>query len=276
MLAVRSPNKINRNVNVYGGRRNTVGFQVNKAVTANLRKNVKYKIYRLIFQLVKCLMLAAALAHLFDKTTSINLTDFKNTIDYLIGALSTSINIAVRMVEAMKNVPQPLINVGLGASASVMSNVLRLKKPSVSQAAMIGAGTAAVGMMSPFGKTNILKNLKAIQNTIHTSINIKNKASTTGAQILSLALSGQSLRSFYHNLANAIAKYIVKIGTMYGIKTIGEYIQFGRYIVKSNINKRMSLLNQKTKNAIVREYLQNAMRKKHNNNGTRYLTSNAR
>jgi hypothetical protein len=273
MLTVRSPNN---KVNVYGGRRNTVGFQVNKAITANLRKNVKSKIYGLLVQLVKCLILASALAHIFKITTSLNLTKFQTIIDNLIGGLSSGIDIAVRMVEAMKNVPQPLINAGLGASASVMSNVLRLKKPSVSQAAMIGAGTVAVGMWSPLGKTNILKNLKSIQNTIHTSINIKNKASTTGAQIMSLALSGKSLRSFYHNLANAIASYIVKIGTMYGIKTIKKYIDFGRYVVKNNITKRMSLLNQNTKNAIVKQYLQNAMNRKNRNNGTRYLTSNTR
>jgi hypothetical protein len=157
-----------------------------------------------------------------------------------------------------------------------MSNILKLKKPSVGQAAMFGAGTVAVGMWSPLGKTNILTNLKAIQKTVHTSIIIKNKAATTGAQILSLALSGQSLRSFYHNLANAIAKYIIKIGTMYGIKSVSKYIQFGRYVVKSNINKRMTLLNQKVKNDIVRQYLQNAMNRKNRNNGTRYLTSNTR
>ena len=274
MLSVQSLN--NGKINVYGGRRNTVGLQVNRAITANLRKTVRSKIYDLLVQLVKCLILAAALAHIFKITTSLNLTKFQKIIDNLIGGLSSSIDIAVRMVESMKNVPQPLINAGLGASASVMSNVLRLKKPSISQAAMFGAGTVAAGMWSPLGKTNILKNLKAIQNTIHTSINIKNKATTTGAQILSLALSGSTLRSFYHNLANAIASYVIKIGTMYGIKSIKKYVDFGTYIVKNNITKRMTLLDQKTKNAIVKQYLQKAMNRKRINSSARYLTSNTR
>jgi hypothetical protein len=130
--------------------------------------------------------------------------------------------------------------------------------------------------MSPFERTNILKNLKTIQNTLHKSINVKNKALTSGATIVSLALGGATARTFYNNLANTFAKYIVKIGTIYGIKTVGEYVKFGRYIVKNNISKRMDLLNQNAKNKIVRQYLQNAMNRKNRNSGSRYLTSNTR
>ena len=259
MLAVRN----NRAVNVYGGPRSELGMRLRNASNVNINKITKDRARRVVMLLLTSIVLLGLITHLLRVTTSDNTGVFRNYIISLSKASLSSLNMAIKIAEKMKSVPQSFINVGTGAMSSVLGNVTMFKKPRMKKALMTGIVTGMGMSMIPVRGT-ALNSLIKLRNTVTPSTSMRRMMkvanSMPGRAVMTWA-GLKTSRHYFMELSDMLTRSLLNFAASYGISVAQSVREFKKFKNLPNSLKKASLLTENERLRIAGGVL-NAVQKK--------------
>jgi hypothetical protein len=273
MLAVRN----NRAVNVYGGPRSELGMSIQKASTTNINKITKDRARRVVMLLLTSIVLLGLVTHLLRVTTSDDTGVFRNYIISLSKASLSSLNMAIKIAEKMKSVPQSFINVGTGALSSVLGNVTMFRKPRMKKAMMTGVMTGMGMSMIPVRGT-ALNSLIQLRNTVTPSTTMRRimkvANSTPGRAVMTWA-GLKTSRHYFTELSDMLTRYLLNFAASYGISVVQSVREFKKFKDLPNSLKRASLLTESNRLRIAGGVLNVIQKKAINNRNNNRNAANA-
>jgi hypothetical protein len=261
----------------------------------NIKKHDKRATYNLISYMLISLLAFASIFYFIANPAAQGTETTQKLITTAVKNGSWALDKAIALLRTMKYVPQVIVNAGTGASMSMISNVIRGRKISFPRMAGTASLYAGTGSYFPRGNT-LLESLEALHAQLNPVANnsyigrgkrgmLSLLTSTTVGKMATAAMLNTSSIEVYAKVSTALLKYSFYLSRIIGLDLSTFLFKYTRTMLKTNNNRAMNYLNNKSRKVLHSKMVENINRSVNkrlqitNNNRPRsayQLTSNAR
>ena len=239
-------------INVSGSMSSVNAFKKAKLKLKNTNASIFRKLILHLVIAAICFSLVSSVALLAASGTE----TVQATVSKLATAGYENLDIAIKVLEIMKKVPQAAVNAGLGAASSVIGNLSvpgRTPKQMAMKAAAVGSAYALLFSQFPRGNELLtsLKNIKKSLNVYKPGFSMYKLLNTPVGRVASQAMFGTSTLDVYFKLAKVLMKYAIQIGGAIGINVVQTIRKYKKYIKLPNNRRVLETLSVKNKNIVI-------------------------